>query len=222
MNAKYKVIFGIQFALLILAVVATLLIGSDSEFVLLFGAPPLLLSALLLLVLVIMLLFARQYRFLLKVLLANLIAFLIGTASVFFTGRGYAYYMLKSDSDTIPYQMILSKSVLPDSIQAFVVHKRLYKRKNMFSSEYVLVNDDEWQSYHNGWIDFYRLELEQHPESGSFNVIGIPRDSIIWMGTGTTKQQLDFRDGLNPGDTIVLEYSSQSNTCDTLMLVKTN
>ena len=52
-----KVLFGIQIVLLILAIVATLLIGSDNEFVLLLGLPPLALSALVLIVLIVMALF---------------------------------------------------------------------------------------------------------------------------------------------------------------------
>lgn len=226
-----RVLFGIQLALLILAVVATLLIGSDSEFVLLFGIPPLALSALLLLALIIMVLYAKQFRFLLKVLLANVIVLLIGGAAIFFTGRGYAYYMLRSESDTIPYRFISSRTVVPDSIQAFVVHESLYKRKNMFSSEYVLVGRDEWRSYHNGWIDYYSLELEQKTGDDSlqsftisspvsFEIIGMPRDSIFWMGSGRTKQRFDFRDGLIPGDTILLEYISPSRRPDTIMVVR--
>lgn len=223
-----RILFGIQFALLVLAVVTTLLIGSDSEFVLLFGVPPFALSALLLLVLIIMALYAKQFRFLLKVLLANVIALLIGGAAIFFTGRGYAYYMLKSESDTIPYRFIPSRAVVPDSIQAFVVHERLYKRKNMFSSEYVLVGRDEWRY---GWIDYYSLELEQKTRDDtlqgitisspvSFEIIGMPRDSIFWMGSGRTKQRFDFSDGLVPGDTILLKYTIPSGNSDTLLLVK--
>jgi hypothetical protein len=221
-----KVLFGIQIVLLILAIVATLLIGSDNEFVLLLGLPPLALSALVLIVLIVMALFTRQFRFLLKVLMTNLVVLLIGAISVFFTGRGYASYMLKSESDSISYQVIPNETVFPDSIQAFVVHESLYRRKNMFSSEYVLVQQNQWRSYHNGWIDFYRLVLEHKTDnkdiSRTYRIIGVPRDSIIWMGVGRTKQQLDFRDGLIPGDTILLEYNSQSSNLDTLILVKTN
>lgn len=227
-----NVLFGIQFALLILAIVSTLLIGSDSEFVLLFGLPPLAFSALLLLALIMMALFTKQFRFLLKVLMSNLMALLIGMAVIFFTGRGYASYMLKSEYDTIPYQLITTKS-LPDSILAFVVHESLYKRKNMFSSAYVMVDRDEWRPYHNGWIDFYALVLEQKTNEDAlleintvfpadYKIIGVPSDSIIWMGKGRTKQQIDFRDGLVPGDTILLECTSHSGNPDTIRLVKIN
>lgn len=221
-----KVLFGIQILLLILAIVATLLIGSDNEFVLLFGLPPLALSALMLIVLIVVALITKQFRFLLKVLLTNLIVLLIGAISIFFTGRGYASYMLKSEYDSISYQVIPNETVITDSIQAFMVHKRLYKRKNVFSSEYVLVDYDEWRSYHNDWVDFYRLVLVQNTDNddiqATYRIIGVPRDSIIWMGYGREKQQLDFRDGLIPGDTILLEYNSQSSNLDTLILVKTN
>ena len=112
MKKTDKVLIVLQLLLLVIAIVILLLDEATNVFALLFASPFVLVSALLLTGSIIHLLVNRQYRATLYLVAANLLTVIMGCTSIFFTSRLYSDYMLRTVSDTIPYEMIPPRVIL--------------------------------------------------------------------------------------------------------------
>ncbi|MBQ9556867.1 MAG: hypothetical protein IJV05_11665 [Muribaculaceae bacterium] len=230
-NVITKVLLVLQLLSLASAIVILLLDDATNPFALLIAAPFMLVAALLLIGLMIHLLANRQYRLTIHLVTANLLTLVVGCVSIFFTSRLYNDYMLSSMSDTIPYEMIPPHVIFPDSTvldRVYVIHHSVLCRKHLFSNEFVMIDNDYWNERNKGWWqDYYTVQLKQDTtvkahdiSSIDIKMIGVDRDSVIWMGSVGSSQQFDYRNHKVPADTIRFQYMSSSGKPDTIMVVK--
>lgn len=226
-----RVLAAAQLLLLAFAIVVLLLDDAGNALAWLVLSPFLIMSAILLLGLVIYLALKGRHKPALCLVVANLVTLGIGGTSIFLNGRCYVNYMSRVEHDTIHCQLIPPQVVLPDSIildTARIIHVNHYHRKHLFSKEFQLVNDDLWNHHNNGWYNYYYLELKQRAtrddkrdiSSIDFEIIGVPRDSISWMGCKGEGQQFSYHHHVMPGDTIRLAYRLPSGQRDTILAVK--
>ncbi len=225
------VLLVLQSLSLACAMVILLLDDATNPLALLIATPFVLVAALLLIGILIHLLAKRQFRHVLYLVGLNLLILIIGFVSIFFTSRLYNDHMLRSMSDTIPYEMIPTHVILPDSTvldKVYVIHHSTLCRKHLFSNEFEMIDNDYWNERNKGWWhDFYTVQLKQDTtdaahDIGSIDIqiIGVDRDSVIWMGSVGSSQQFDYRNHKVPADTIRFQYLSSSGKPDTIIVIK--
>lgn len=176
----------------------------------------------------------------LATIISNIILFIFFAIGFMLGGRqGYYNHMNRQTCDTIPYRMISERFVADDSAviaEAFVVHEIKYRRKNIFSKEFMKLENERPYD----WNDFYSLILKQEPlkkqttiitetDSADLNVpdisslkiaiVKVPADSIIGHGSVMDNVTFDFANGAIPDDTIKL-LIRQNNKSDTITLIK--
>lgn len=174
----------------------------------------------------------------LATIISNIILFILFAIGFMLGGRqGYYNHMSSQTCDTIPYRMIPERFVADDSTviaQALVVHEIKYRRKSLFSKEFIKLDNERPYD----WNDFYSLVLKQEPlkeqitimtDSTDLNVLDIsslkitifdvPADSIILRGSVMDNVRFDFANGAIPDDTIKL-LIKQDNKSDTIILIK--
>lgn len=233
MKSLEKILFCIQLILLIAGILVVFLDSPNNVFALFFALPFVAISAILLLALIVFSIVRKRPRFALLVALVYLGVLVIGCLAIFFTSVLYVNYMSRMECDTIPYEMIPPRVVLPDSAiigKAAVVHNVQYRRRSLFSDEFVPLTDDRWNEYNNGWYNYYTLTLLQDVDSQSVSesditstdleIIGIPRDSLSYMGDRMKLCSFSYLHSRIPSDTIKIKYLSVSGASDTILLVK--
>lgn len=233
-----KTIAILQLLLLVFGIVILLLDDASHALVWVAIAPFVVISAVMLLGLIVSLVERRQYKHVIWIVVANLLLLAAGCVSIFFTSRFYVDYMSQWQSDTISYELIPARVILPDSAmlgRVYVVHDTQFRRRHLFSNEYEQVNDDSWNDHNNGWYNYYSLIIEQgnvqEPVEDSdmtapditrtkLELIGVPRNRVVWIGVTRTACCFDYRDGKIPADTIRLKIPLPSGLSDTVMVVK--
>lgn len=176
----------------------------------------------------------------LATIILNIVFLTLFAIGLMLGGRqGYYEHMNRQTCDTIAYRMIPERFVADDSAviaEAFVVHEINYRRKNIFSKEFIKLKNSKPYD----WNDFYSLILKQEAlkkqtttitetDSADLNVpdisslkitiVDVPADSIIWMGSVMDNVRFDFANGAIPKDTIKL-LVNQKDKSDTIILIK--
>lgn len=233
-----KILLILQLAFLAIACYNFLSLVDPIEII--FCIPLWLLSFICLIGIITFTLAKKLLSLFLATIISNIVLLALFAIGLMLGGRqGYYDHMNRRTCNTIPYRMIPDRFVADNSVviaEAFVVHNIKYKRKHIFSKEFLKLKNSKPYD----WNDYYSLILKQEnlkkqttiitekdsavlngPDISLLNItiVNAPADSLIWQGAVMDNVKFDFANGAIPNDTIKL-LIKQNNKNDSIILIK--